>query len=121
MQVEFYEIPFAGAPETLRVVSRRVRSDFLPRRRVGETATTRTWRYAATTKGLLAGETTQMGIFQQPAGKKAGIAQLVEHRLPKPRVAGSIPVARSNKSKELAKQVSSFFIETCPRVQGGCK
>jgi hypothetical protein len=27
----------------------------------------------------------------------AGIAQLVEHRLPKPRVAGSIPVARSSR------------------------
>jgi hypothetical protein len=33
----------------------------------------------------------------------AGIAQLVEHRLPKPRVAGSIPVARSNITKSLIK------------------
>ena len=55
-----------------------------------------------------------MGVFQQPAGNKAGIAQLVEHRLPKPRVAGSIPVARSKEIKELTEAVSSFFIETCP-------
>ena len=39
--------------------------------------------------------------FMDVQYKKAGIAQLVEHRLPKPRVAGSIPVARSNKIKGL--------------------
>jgi hypothetical protein len=38
MQVEPREIPLAGAPEILRVASRRIRSDFLPRRRVGESA-----------------------------------------------------------------------------------
>jgi hypothetical protein len=38
MQVELCEIPPAGAPEVLRVASRRIRSDILPRRRVGESA-----------------------------------------------------------------------------------
>jgi hypothetical protein len=38
MQVEPCEIRLAGAPEILRVASRRIRSDFLPRRRVGESA-----------------------------------------------------------------------------------
>ncbi len=42
---------------------------------------------------------------------RAGIAQLVEHRLPKPRVAGSIPVARSNEIKMFLfkKIVGPFF------------
>jgi hypothetical protein len=38
------------APEMARVASRRIRSDFMPRRRVGEPATRRTQRYAATTR-----------------------------------------------------------------------
>ena len=38
------------APEILRVASRRIRSDFLPRQRVGEPAGGRTWKYAAMTK-----------------------------------------------------------------------
>jgi hypothetical protein len=38
MQVEPCEIPFTGAPEILRVASRRVRSDYLPRRRDCEAA-----------------------------------------------------------------------------------
>jgi len=38
MQAELCEIPLAGAPEILRVASRRIRSDFLPRRRDGEAA-----------------------------------------------------------------------------------
>ena len=36
----------------------------------------------------------------------AGIAQLVEHRLPKPRVAGSIPVARSKISSQIFQIIS---------------
>ncbi len=41
----------------------------------------------------------------------AGIAQLVEHRLPKPRVAGSIPVARSIEIKGLWHGCDSpFFV-----------
>jgi hypothetical protein len=35
-----------------------------------------------------------------PAHQPAGIAQLVEHRLPKPRVAGSSPVSRSTKGPD---------------------
>jgi hypothetical protein len=38
MQVELCEIRFTGAPEILRVALRRIRSDFLPRRRDGEAA-----------------------------------------------------------------------------------
>gem|GEM_PF-5294314 len=43
-------MPRYEAPEILRVASRRIRSDYLPRRRVGEPATRRTWMYVATTK-----------------------------------------------------------------------
>ena len=64
MQVELCEIPFAGALEILRVASRRVRSDFLPRRRVGETARRRTLVYAATTKGDVA--TSKEQLFVTP-------------------------------------------------------
>jgi hypothetical protein len=38
MQVELCEIPLTGEFEILRVASQRIRSDFLPRRRVGEPA-----------------------------------------------------------------------------------
>ncbi len=44
------KMPRCKAPEILRVASRRIRSDSLPRRRVGEPAMRRTWMYAATTK-----------------------------------------------------------------------
>jgi hypothetical protein len=59
MLVELREIPFAGAPETLRSEA------YLG-------------RYAATTKGLpQAGETTQMGIFQQPVKRSGGWIRLL--------------------------------------------
>ena len=45
---------YAQAGEILRVASRRIRSEFLPRRRVGEPA-----------RGVLQG-TLQMGFFEQP-------------------------------------------------------
>jgi len=50
LQVELCEIPWPERSEVLRMASRRVRGDFLPRRRVGETATRRASWYAATTK-----------------------------------------------------------------------
>jgi hypothetical protein len=42
----------------------------------------------------------------------AGIAQLVEHRLPKPRVAGSNPVARSKFFQEIILYLlfKNFFV-----------
>ena len=43
-------MPRCKAPEILRVASRRIRSDCLPRRRVGEPARGVLPRYAATTK-----------------------------------------------------------------------
>ena len=57
------------APSLLRVASRRIRSDLLPRRRVGESD-----------RGVLGGtpqrrrmrETRQMAIFQRPVKKLAG-------------------------------------------------
>jgi len=57
------------APEILRVALRRIRSDFLPRRRVGESA-----------RGVLR-ETQQMAFFQQPVRvvrEQAQIRQEVE-------------------------------------------
>ena len=55
--------------------------------------------------------------IRNPKSENAGIAQLVEHQLPKLRVAGSNPVSRSKKIKELAEKANSFFIGTWPRVQ----
>jgi len=52
MLVEPSEIPFAGAHKTLRVASRRIRSDCLPRRRVGEP-----------TRGVLQGKRRRRGFF----------------------------------------------------------
>ena len=52
MLVELCEIPFAGAPEILRVASRRIRSDYLPRLRVGEPA-----------RGVLQGKRRRWSFF----------------------------------------------------------
>jgi len=86
MQVEPCEIPFAGAPEILRVASRRIRSDFLPRRRVGEPArgllqgNAADWHFSATRQAFkpntscisyrpLGWFTTQRAAFTAPRAK----------------------------------------------------
>ncbi len=111
-------MPRCEVPEVLRVASRRIRSDFLPRRRDGKAAggVLKHTRQRQRARGIPR-SAGLMGAFQQPLKNfltrlfvffyfelwrvrirrvMAGIAQLVEHRLPKPRVAGSNPVARSN-------------------------
>jgi hypothetical protein len=62
---------YAQAGEILRVASRRIRSDFLPRRRVGESAEAYlvvrcNKPVPCLTRGRMR-ETQQMAIFQQPA------------------------------------------------------
>ncbi len=79
-------MPRCKAPEILRVVSRRIRSDFLPRREVGEPAggvlgstlqrrrvrggvATNKERLSATPPRRCGGRITQqVGIFQHPNG-----------------------------------------------------
>jgi hypothetical protein len=79
MQVELCEIPFAGAPEILRVGSRRIRSDFLPRRRVGEPAGC---VLVSTLQRRRMKGTQQMGVFQQLLGLVSVLAlQVLGHVL----------------------------------------
>jgi len=63
-------MPRCKAPETLRVASRRIRSDFLPRRRVGESAGGVLGR---TPQRRRIKETLQMGVFQQLAKGRRGV------------------------------------------------
>ena len=58
------KMPRCKAPEILRVASRRIRSDFLPRRRVGESAR---GVLGSTPQRRRIRETQQMGVFQRPA------------------------------------------------------
>jgi len=57
-------MPRCKAPEILRVASRQIRSDILPRRRVGESARSVLER---TPQRRRIRETPQMSVFQQPA------------------------------------------------------
>jgi len=67
MQVESSKSRLLGAPEILRVASRRIRSDVLPRRRVGESA--RGVPGCTLQRRRMRG-TPQMAVFQQPASDK---------------------------------------------------
>jgi len=85
------KMPRCKAPEILRVGSRRIRSDILPRRRVGESARGVPWRYAAMTKDE---GSKADGRFQQPANS-SGIPAGREHIHLHPRVCCSAPACSS--------------------------
>ena len=72
-QVESCEIPLAGAPEILRVASRRIRSDFLPRLRAETSARVRRSKFSTQGVSLQADEGTHYGVqARRRDGEAAG-------------------------------------------------
>ena len=52
-------------------------------------------------------------VFKSMETKFAEVAQLVEHQLPKLRVAGSSPVFRSSENQAVTTKVAAFFLYIC--------
>ena len=50
-------------------------------------------------------------LSDRPKTKNAVVAQLVEHRLPKPRVTGSSPAYRSGLDEQQLKLLCVFFVD----------
>lgn len=57
-------------------------------------------------------------MFERLKGFRAGVAQLVEHKLPKLGVAGSNPVARSSLEDAPSVKKASLFEVAAGRVYG---